>query len=820
MSQSTKCELRVTSGGDPLREAWVYLRRGGDVMVLRADGRGKLRKISAKGKAGRRWTYSERFTIEVPCKVELYWSAGAKPLPKKVTDDLSDAFVPRDLALDPPPAPGTNQVAPVERGNKTDKSTLVLSATVQVDLPAHVVSLETPKELGFWPCLWERPSDAYYTDGIAQGAAWHGARLTENDRPTATRQTPLREQGLTVEGAIDAAATKAFLRVIDDDGAPIDLRASAASTMAVKEIELPLVTSSAANATTKTFSVQVWLDKPTKAFGKRQIVVYAKDGLPRPVVESFYVHLVGLQTTLVDDAEATLGGDRPGPTPMESDEVMVVDFTHSPEVIPTGVPPQDAAEKAQLTALMRPHTRVRRMIRYPIRTERRRTLDAASTTLLALPEMPMWMAELHLVGLEKADLEELLVYRKYTFDNNPLTLDLAVQWDLELAWAGPDRNDHTRHAPYDYEDHFSGIWSKGQLVRPTEGQVVRIVLDDKDTIAVDGQGKVNDAFTVPPEAIPFPTDGRRVPAVFVDAQSRSWGRADAGALPTVVVEWQVPIMPSAVYASRGSRGEGGPLATGDVEIMRGGNGVLRVSGLRLFGERLDDGSQGPQMPLAVTPAFRVYGKNPSASDFADLFADVVPRYLADHAQDPGVADVLAIVPAGTWQEVLRRILHHESDGRDKHFFDWLASAPYSWHDRRHHRRWSHGWERDMPLFGAPHGYGVQQRDPHPNSDLMWSVLGGIQCGAQELVLDKAIAAFAYLSRRKQLVPGDRADAAALVREAVREYNGGNEFHSWNGQHWTIQAAGSEYCNSVLDGLAAHVVYGPAPTVFLPTNYYP
>src|SRR5699024_9941835 len=65
----------------------------------------------------------------------------------------------------------------------------------------------------------------------------------------------------------------------------------------------------------------------------------------------------------------------------------------------------------------------------------------ARTLNLIRPEMPLWMAEAQLVGIQRAELEDLMTRRLTQLPNAPSNLRFSLSWDLRIQWDGPDSKD-------------------------------------------------------------------------------------------------------------------------------------------------------------------------------------------------------------------------------------------------------------------------------------------------------------------------------------------------------------------------------------------
>ena len=673
--------------GTPLADAWVYWRETGAVRTLRTDRSGRLQS----GPAGstRPSEYGEQFASTAGAAVEVAYSRGSAPLPEAL---VTGAFVTRTVPS-PPDAP-----------------ILVL--------PDTRLDVTQPADLGLWPLSFEPHADAYSTNGLAQGAALFTAAgaLTVAEHAAAPAPAPAarpRERMLTVAGQAEPTARSVRVRLLDAAGAAVPVKRDPAAAP-VEEVPATLAAGGA-------FSAQLVPAAPATAFGPLRLAVLA-DGPPRPALAGLGVHLCGVQAALVADTDATT----PGPVPGEADERIVVDFLASPQASLPNISAQ---------------ARARRMARYDIRT-RSRPLGPDRANVLK-PEMPLWMAELQLVGLSQAQLTDLMARRAFR-DGAPAPLRIAARWLLTLSWDGPDSNAQAINAG----------------PRAPQRHQYRLDLTERVTFEglFDAQGQdAGQAYAPVPEQIAFPIEGRRLPAAVLTGRQRAWGRQGGAALPAVVVEWQPLVVDAA-----------------GTEIIRGGDGVLEASDVQLDGRALE----GPLRP----PAFRVRGINP-APDAAveDLIREVVREYHTANAAQARIQ----LLPLACWETTVLLVFEHESGVRGGYSqFESRGSARRRFPANTERR---YGHEDEMPLFGPPHGFGIGQLDlifgRGPNDDEVWSFVENIRSGVRLLMEEKAIAAYGLVQPHLPN-PVDRRTRAVYQREIVRRYNGGTEFQ-WSGGTFVI-----------------------------------
>jgi len=301
--------------------------------------------------------------------------------------------------------------------------------------------------------------------------------------------------------------------------------------------------------------------------------------------------------------------------------------------------------------------------------------------------------------------------------------------------------------------------------------------------------------------------------VIVRGQQRRWGR-QMGALQkdTLVVEWQ----PRLVDATNN-------------ETIRGGDGAFELMSVSVNSRRIDGGlvpdtggklvSPSAAEPDARLPTFRIRGSNPNLrDDVLPLIDALVQEFFNAHNDRANVENFLVQVeflPLPVWQETMRRVLHVESGSGH---FDKRTG------DNRHDdfRGVHHGLERDMPIFGPPHGYGISQLDDIGRAitvDEVWNYMDNIRAAIGLLMRDKAGPALNFFTHGAGPTAAhnfthllQRRQQAMLRREAVRRYNGGQEFQFESGKwviHTTADASAHAYPNNVLGTSVAY----PGPTDF-------
>jgi hypothetical protein len=802
---------------DVLRRAWVYWREAGNTTLLRSDQNGRLFSLRAGADRAQPRMYTERFTANSGTTVDIYYSRGALPIPDARLNEHNDVFFRRTLQV---AAPG--QLPPANVGPNNPPNTLVGAITAAVTLPPVLITLTSPLEMRLWPILWELPKDCdldpncralrpvrrtpdYHTAGFSQGSATpppvEQHAIVNNVLPdqvmfngNAVRIRP-REKALHFTGTIDSRATGVVIQMLDHAGNVVQLRPNIhpASTPAANV---------AGAVQAGTYNVDVFFADAVNTFGIVQFFVQST-GITPPIVEAFCGYLCGFQATLVDDGLSNVNGQVRGPLEMsESSDKLVVDYVDS------------AKPTHELIVAER---RIRRMHIFEMRNRQRPFASAAAAGPtnpdVLRPEMPMWMAEFHAVGVSPAPLATLMALRAF-YERSPFDLTLDLQWKLLLTWGGPDRlqdpdNLYSYSLQVAQQDH--------QIVRLHFGSQGQFVDAAGANVALSA-GVLPNAFDPAPTAVTFPVAGRRIPAVIVSGLQRAWGLArNAVMKETLVVEYQL----RTVETRNGNV----------VELIRGGDGSLSLDVSINTVNVLAPSESAPAIRL---PRFCVIGRNPipdiSATDLENtLINALVQEFFNQHPNDTAVQ----MLPLTAWQITARLIFHHESEtyhqfenGKSRIAFLGRGIDLY------------YGYEFKMPYFGGPHGYGIVQVD-YGNSltaiqhehhltrdrllDEVWNFVDDLRGGVRHLMGEKAQQALHSLGGNH--VADQRRMRAVFQRAVVRAYNGGMEFH-WNGADFVIQpshfgpkfakpahhSAGANaavvYPNRVFepDGHGAHVTY--------------
>jgi hypothetical protein len=747
----------------PLANVWIYWKIGTTVTTLRTDSTGLL--CSLKGTdATKSWLYTETFDVAKGLAVSVAFTRGAKPLhPGHLSVDHYTAMVlgdpwPEEFAT---PADST-----LERWIPIGWQSAIGSfITVDILIPNHYTSLQSPSELTLWPLLFEhigrRPnSEDYYTVDLPEKGALFQSAGTNKWKvraavaewapaaPAPERHQPY-ERALNVLGSAEARATRLQILFLDPEGhiIPCD--------------DPPEVFREDSTTGNTAFSVDLYLSAAEAHFGDIQILVSSLDCDP-PFSDAYSVALVGAQPALLSE------NDEDSQT-----ELRTIDFAHSPH--PTG-------------AAVIEEGRMRRLHHYWIdRSDR--AYSATDPTIVETPRMPLWMAELQLLGYNESRLAALLEFRKHLLPKNPNSLTIECQWNLELAWDGPcaesgeDRSFRSR-------DSFN----RGN--------------QQKFTLSLADDGSVTTLITPTPVPIPFPIPDRPLPTAKLKGEKRGWGRL-AGSSPqdALIFEWQPRLVDSA-----------------DHEIIRGGYGELRLDSLKVAGANVpvgldwdpdtDNTTLPPATPVMILPTFRVSGLNPTGS--LDPIIDcAVEEYWNTH---PGEPRVLAL-PMAMWQVTMRRLFHHESKGvhygtLNLAIVDLVGSPPF------------YGKPDGLPLFGPPHGYGIGQLDNPPvTADACWSFRENIRFAVDLVMGAKASDAYALLG------PTDDTDAwrARYQRDCVRRYNGWAPEFVWSGGAWKIKPSvpvqnrpAGKYVAGVLQPGTAYVdsrVYYPNDVLGTNITYY-
>jgi hypothetical protein len=652
----------------------------------------------------------------------------------------------------------------------------------RVALTVAAIYLTKPTELSLWPLLWEllgdAPTDPYYTNSLNQGnALWTSITgsgnltVTENTiAPAVAANARPRERGLKIEGTIQHNVTGIRIRILDVTGNPIQLRQTASATSGVQEINAILGSSPSSDAP-RPFNADIYFVDAANAFGLVQIIVMT-DGITPQIVVSFTVYLCGFQVALVDDHTSNQNGQQPGPILGETDETIIVDFLNSPQ---------------SSRPLISSQTRARRMISYQFANHSRllnpTNPAGPNNPMVDKPQMPMWMAEFQIVGISRTQLENLMLRRKNVLAGQPPSIQIRLAWRIQLSWDGPDSGT-TSPRRYQYSQSFP--------LAGSDTQTVTLNLNSSNQIdGVNTQGQVANALAPSPTALTFPVTGRRLPQVIVTGQSRRWGRqASATLRDTIIVEWQPQIVDN----------------TGR-EILRGGDGLLKLETVEIAGSRIDPGilpspltgrTRSGSSPDIELPRFRVRGLNVPRPANAIIDA-LVQEYFDNH----NTLARIQLLSLACWQETVRRILDHETGFQ----FEYRGAG------RRpdDSGNW-YGHEQDMPLFGFPHGYGYGQHDNPPVSDNgAWSFFENIKESVRRIMEDKASTAYTHISVHLP-TPLNQRIRAVYQRELVRGYNGGQEFQ-WNAaaSTWQINPSLNRWANP------SNHAQGPNPRLLYPNQ---
>lgn len=747
---AARVAVRMRTAGDPppFLLGWIYWRAAGRTVTLRTDNQhGHLLALREGGDARKPWDYTVAFDWQAGGEVEVAYSRGQLPLPEAVLTERAAAFTRLPLP------------APVHTAE---------GLRITIDVTEIPLTLTRPAELTLWLLTTETPTDAWHTEGLAQGAAlWAGTNMTVTEGgnapalPAAAAARP-RERGLRVEGTVDGAATAVRLRVLNAAGAVLQLRRGIEPGAATaNEITATLAPPAAG---TRAFAANVFFADSAAAAGPVQLVALA-DGLPAQRTESAAVHLCRAQIALVDDHVANANGQTAGPVRGEADEKIDIDFRASPQ-----------NTVADITA----QARARRMVRYEIAVERRTVATVAN---LPAPQMPMWMAELQLVGLSWAHFQELMARIHYRLNApvvgaqpTPGVLRLDLDWAMTLEWDGPDINSAgVAPAPSRPAQHYAYTLALPPAAQAVTfrfrdgGQLLRA--DTGEDLQPDAAGAVPDLLIPAPVRIGYPVADRRLPRVLVNGQTRPWGRvAGAPLRDAVVIEFQPRV------------------EVNGAEAIRGGDGTLELA-LRVDGQPADPGvARGPGGTLVVPPAgplirlprFRVRGTNPTPHNAVTALVNA----LVEEFWNANNRVHVRFLTVAQWQAVAAGTFETENIGDAQ--FDTRAAG------RRGNdlRTIFWGGENGMPLFGWPHGYGFGQLDSlgNPargaNDEEVWSFVENIRSALNLMMESKASGAYTALIQPHLPYPDMNRARAVFQREVVRRYNGGREF-SWDGHNWVI-----------------------------------
>lgn len=755
-------------GGTTIRSrldnAWVYWKEGSNFQVLRVNGKGQVFAFT-DGNRERRDGYRTRFATESGTDVDVAYSLGAKPLARTLVDPmLTRRKVPSSLIdLDDGITASEDGVVNARRAKLGE-----------VRLPRVRIGITTPaREPSLIVALWENlsdPDDAYYTRGIPQQAGWFAQPNPPEHQAAAAAPAAVRPRvrGIPTAGFVPEAATGANLKLRDAAGNPIQLLQNGHDPAGPRIEALPLTLQAAQNKQ-RAFTATLFLP-PDAALGPVQILI-EPTGLPTPMVGGFFYQLVGAQLAIVDDFETNPSGAQPGPERAAANEVNVVDYLNSPEMLAGDTPANRTAVRNALTT----HVRARRMVRYAIRNHHPKTVPFAAVAQPAMAagqgqvlasQMPFWMAELQLVGLNRAQLEDLLQRDLTAPTPGTGRLELQIDWGIAISWDTPDRAD-----------------PQNPIIQPrhriNQAQTVTLKLAPGQNDFARGlenaqSGVVTGAIQPAPQQIPFPVAGRRLPAVRVAeagaALTRTWGRHGGAARDALVVEWQP------IYSSDGTV-NGAP-------FFRGGDGLLSVRSINVNGQPVEPGLVFPRPTPAPPPApvagpaglelprFRVHGINLTEAQVGDMVEVITEQtYRANIAASPWIG----FVSLDVWKATARSIIGHETDSHQ--FADGGLQVgririPLN---RGGTVLFCHGKERDMPTFGAPHGYGVGQLDPPGNIDRLWDLEANVIESVRRLLIASGSRAVNDLNLGNNAAALTRKERAVFHRATVRRYNGGREF---------------------------------------------
>jgi hypothetical protein len=558
--------------GAPVAElprAWVYWLDAGQVTILRTDDRGRLRAMGKGGDPTQPWAYTDPFLADSGAVAEFCVTRGSRPVPAARIQDRPDLRVKRTVTGTPGAPMGT------------------------VGIPAATLEVSKPADLSVWPVLWEAPSPTYATLGLdqasslwgkegkvkarqrgkptlrtppvagspgaeAQPAATPGLKVIENSRapapPDAVRP---RERAVSVEGTVDARVSAVKIQLIDAAGKPVALLADPRKREAKNELlEMDATLADKGSGGKRAFSAKLYFARAAEAFGPVQVLART-DGLTPNVIGVASCLLTGVQIALVADPA---DGKKAGPVGGEADEKIIVDFIESPK-----------KSVKEITA----QTRARRMVVFDQGIRSRPASDRKGASTIPTPEMPLWMAELHLLGLTAATVADLLSRRQNAGASAQLALQ--PQWRLRLFWDGPDSGSLAKGKPPDRRYSYGNDFPQDAEAK----QEVTVTAPSSSGAGGPAGGpQLSVQMSPQPETIPFPVEGRRKAQVRLQGEKRRWGRQANGTVrDAVVVEWQPNIArrpgPDPVRdAAKSPKAVGGG---GDpYEVMRGGDGEIEA----------------------------------------------------------------------------------------------------------------------------------------------------------------------------------------------------------------------------------------------------
>jgi hypothetical protein len=802
----TTVNLVAYCGSDRLPNVWLYLKQGDAYTRLRSDADGLLLETISTDPDPEIASFVEPFVAEAPSTLVLGWSRNGMPLPAALLNLVAAAFVEAALALKP------ENLVPLASAPIASHETNTIQAVpiLKVVLPPLPVAFEEPVALQLWPMFAEPFAVDFASDGLAQGASlWNGDHLAVKDghaaTPASAQEIP-KDLGVGVRGTVRNAAKQVDLYLLDAKGERLKFKLKPevnAPTADVTTAEVKTVDGKSA------FALRLFVDDPKRFFGLVQLVAVTKQGQPDGW-GNITAMLLGVQLGLCDDRLQSDKGDVPGPPVGPGDEMNVIDFTTTavsgPEptaklpkksTIPAVQAQIDAAETAARAALS-PHTRARRMVCFPIRADRKRPNAGTPSGPVELrPEMPLWMAELQLVGFKPEEGKAFLQMRQSEFGVDDRAVVIQASFALILSWRGPDddlpsrtKKGELRNKYAHVSQTFKGTFRGKKVAQPSattasmpaasspkvkydpSAMVVGTIdIEDDGNLKVSSNGAGTVEVDPPYAAAPYPTPDRRVPALWLDQRLRSWRwTTDGPVVPTLVLEWQPPI----VEVKRNDF----------TEIMLGGDGKLEVEQLTFAGKPVarpsadpTSPSSAPRGPLLTLPTFRVKGDNPPTEEVERLVDAAVEKIMAAHPNDGPVQ----MLSDKVWKKLARQLVLHESAG--EHFSPRVGRAVY----RRPAPFQCYGIQSGMPKFGAPAGYGLGQHDPPRSLQDMWNFYEHIRLGIEELIVTHyGKGAYTYLTGlNTSLSSANRLDKAIFLREMVRGYNGGREFVYEQGQ-WIMR----------------------------------
>ena len=293
---------------------------------------------------------------------------------------------------------------------------------------------------------------------------------------------------------------------------------------------------------------------------------------------------------------------------------------------------------------------------------------------------------------------------------------------LELAWRSPDAdqpNPKTANKWRDVSKTFKGGFRKdsaGHSSFKSQAQCEAVLdLDQAGNLKINADGTNAVVPESPSAAVPYPVAGRRVPATLLDGPKRAWSwqgvDASRPAIPTLVVEWQPPIV--------------NPDGT---ELILGGNGTLKLETLSVADRTISPPSpdNAPAGEVLRLPTFRVQGANPPAANIGEIRDAAIRDVMRANAS----AGQVRMLNAAVWRWLASELITGESGG--KHFDTgvdrkcYTKKVPYK----------CYGVQKGMPRFGPPSGFGLGQHDPPLSLDDLWSFYAHLRGGVEFLIMKK------------------------------------------------------------------------------------